>query len=283
MGAAVAMRLLSEGHHVSVYNRTRARTVELEQAGAEVATIPAEALAQAESCITMLSDAAAIHDVLLNEAALAALSGRCVIQMGTIGPGQSRDIQQRVQASGADYMEAPVLGSIPEARAGRLLIMVGAAAELFERFAPLLKSLGPDPRLIGPPGTAAAVKLALNQLIAGLTASFSVSLAFIRRQGLDAEQFMELLRSSALYAPTFDKKLPRMLARDFGKPNFPTRHLLKDIKLFIAEAKGLGVKTELLEVIGRLLEETKSRGGAEMDYSALYGAVWPRRAPSSND
>ena len=82
----------------------------------------------------------------------------------------------------------------------------------------------------------------MNQLIAGLTSSFSLSLSLIEKEAVDVDQFMEVVRSSALYAPTFDKKLDRMLERDFSNPNFPSKHLSKDTKLFLDVAKQLGFK-----------------------------------------
>jgi len=84
---------------------------------------------------------------------------------------------------------------------------------------------------------------------------------------------MKIVRDSALYAPTFDKKIDRMLARDFSNPNFPTKHLAKDTKLFLDVANQLGLETCALEGISQLLEITLSQGLANTDYSALFSGV----------
>ena len=100
---------------------------------------------------------------------------------------------------------------------------------------PVIQALGQNIQVMGGVGAGAATKLAMNQLIGSLTVGFSTSLALLRKNGVDCEtdsRFMSILRDSALYAPTFDKKLQRMLDRDYANPNFPTKHLLKDIKLF---------------------------------------------------
>jgi 3-hydroxyisobutyrate dehydrogenase len=81
------------------------------------------------------------------------------------------------------------------------------------------------------------------------------------------------LRGSALYAPTFDKKLSRMLDHNYANPNFPTKHLLKDTLLFLREAESLGVNGEIPEAVQRLLDYTITMGLAEADYSALFQAV----------
>jgi 3-hydroxyisobutyrate dehydrogenase len=127
--------------------------------------------------------------------------------------------------------------------------------------------------LIGEVGTAAALKLALNQLIASLTTAFALSLAFLSQQGVDLEKFMTILRQSALYAPTFDKKLTRMLEENYANPNFPTKHLLKDVNLFLEESEKLDLTTFPLTGVQHLLEKALAMGLAEEDYSALYEAL----------
>ncbi len=275
MGSPMARRLLDNGFEVSVYNRDRAKAEHLAAAGARVCASAAEALEGAATCVTMLTNADAIRGVLLDDATRPALKGVTVIQMATIAPQQSRELLAEFQAAGGDYLESPVLGSIPEATRGTLILMVGATPEQFERWQPVLMSFGPHPRLIGPAGHAAAIKLALNQLIAGLTATFSLSLGFAQKEGLDLDTFMEIVRESALYAPTFDKKLNKMLARDFAKPNFPVQHLLKDIDLFLDEAKSLGLNTSSLEGVRPLVTEALAKSTEPEDYSALYKSVVP--------
>jgi 3-hydroxyisobutyrate dehydrogenase len=151
--------------------------------------------------------------------------------------------------------------------------MVGATEKQFHQWSNLLAHFGQEPMLIGEVGTAAALKLALNQLIAALTSAFALSLAFLSQQGVELEKFMTILRQSALYAPTFDKKLTRMLEKNYANPNFPTKHLLKDVNLFLEESERLDLTTFPLTGVQRLLEKALEMGFAEQDYSALYGAL----------
>ncbi|HXH86519.1 MAG TPA: NAD(P)-dependent oxidoreductase, partial [Nitrospira sp.] len=195
---------------------------------------------------------------------------------------ESRTIQHEVKGCGGSYCEAPVLGSLAEAQAGTLFVMVGATEEQFARLSPLLRSLGREPRLIGPVGTAAALKLALNQLIAAEMSAFALSLGLVQRSGVSVDTFMAILRESALFAPTFDKKLPRLLKRDYRQPNFSTRHLLKDVALFLQEAGGRGLSTGGLEGIRPILEETIAQGLGEVDYSAIYERINPREKASKD-
>ncbi len=269
----MAQRLLDAGISLTVYNRTIAKVADLQTAGAQIAKSPAIALSHATAIVLMLSDAAAIRETLLTPEARAVLPGKTIIQMGTIGPSESQAIQAEVMAAGGEYLEAPVLGSIPEARSGRLLVMVGSTPAQFEQWQPILKCFGPEPTLIGTVGSAAAVKIALNQLIGALTAGFSTSLSFLQQQGIAPEPFMQILRSSALYAPTFDKKLARMLDQDYANPNFPTKHLLKDMKLFTTEATAIGINPALPVAVQHILEQAVALGFAESDYAALFAAM----------
>ncbi len=275
MGVPMAQRLLAANIELVAYNRTREKLAPLEEAGGAIAPTPDQVIAASECVILMLTNAAAIQNVLLSEASRQQLAGRTVIQMGTITPTESKAIRDEVVANGGDYLEAPVLGSIPEAQAGKLIVMVGGSTEQFQRWSNLLGNFGSQPMLIGEVGTAAALKLALNQLIASLSSAFALSLSFVERQGIDVELFMQILRNSALYAPTFDKKLQRMLDRNYSNPNFPTKHLLKDTDLFICEAKSIGLNVSSIEGVRQILETAIAQGLSEADYSSLFSAIIP--------
>jgi len=275
LGEAVAERLHAAGYALSVYNRSVGKTRALQQRGVEVAATAAAALSKADVVLLLLADAAAIRAVLFDPSTSAAINGRMVIQMGTIGPSESRSIDAEITRLGGRYLEAPVLGSITEAKAGTLLIMVGGTPENLAEWTPLLRVLGSDVRLIGPVGKAAVMKLALNQLIAAEMAAFALSLGLIREGGVDRDTFLEILRKSALYAPMFDKKLPRLAERQYAQPNFSTRHLLKDVDLCLAAAAQAGLSTDGLQGVRSLLTDTLARGLGEVDYSALYERVDP--------
>jgi 3-hydroxyisobutyrate dehydrogenase len=276
MGQPMVKRLLEAKISVVAYNRTQSKLAPLRDAGAKIADSPQEAIRESECVILMLTNATAIYDTLLSEASRQELKGRTVVQMGTISPSDSKAIASEVVAAGGEYIEAPVLGSIPEAEAGKLMVMVGASDEQFQKWLPLLKNFGSEPLHIGEIGAAAAVKLALNQLIASLTSTFALSLGFVQNQGVEVEKFMQILRQSALYAPTFDKKLQRMLDRNYENPNFPTKHLLKDTNLFLTEAKSEGLNVSSLEGIRQILEIAQNMGLADDDYSALFSAINPK-------
>jgi 3-hydroxyisobutyrate dehydrogenase len=275
MGKPMAWRLFKANFPLIVYNRTSEKLIPLKDEGIKVTSNPEDAIAFSDCLILMLTNTEAIEMVLLNSKA--DLTNKTFIQMGTISPSESKYLQGKINQLGGNYFEAPVLGSIPEVKSGKLLIMVGGSESQFKQFYSLLKNLSPQPMLIGEVGTASALKLALNQLIAGLTSSFALSLSFVQKQGVNLDKFMTILRESALYAPTFDKKLNRMCEHNFANPNFPTKHLLKDVDLFLTQAEELGLDTSSLQGIRQVIAKAIELGLSDRDYSALFAAIEPTK------
>ncbi|MGK7913626.1 MAG: NAD(P)-dependent oxidoreductase [Synechococcus sp.] len=278
MGFPMATQLLKAGLPLSVFNRTNEKAQPLAGQGAKISPTPNDVLAAANCVLLMLTDTAAIRSTILSDEACPHLVNRTIVQMGTIAPSESRALAEDIQAAGGEYIEAPVLGSIPQVKDGSLIVMVGASEQQFVQQRSLLKVFGPEPTLVGPVGTAMALKLAMNQLIAALTNAFALSLGFVQRQGVDPETFMDVVRESALYAPTFDKKLSRMLDRNFENPNFPSKHLAKDIGLFLQEANDCELMTDSLAGVQSVVARAIALGLADADYSALYAAVAPQSA-----
>jgi 3-hydroxyisobutyrate dehydrogenase len=239
-----------------------------------VAEDPAKAINAGEVIFLTLADFPSTLSVLSEaRTRLPSAATKCFVQMATISPDQSLALAQWVQDWGGVYIEAPVLGSAPEALSGKLLVFGGGAPERWAELQPVLNELAGSTFFVGPLGKAAALKLAVNQLIATLTAAFALSLAFIQREGISVDLFMEILRKSALYAPTFDKKLPRMLAHDYSNPNFTCRLLLKDLRLIRKELEKRGIAGGWLGELEKVLEEAEPLGWMDLDYSVLYELI----------
>jgi 3-hydroxyisobutyrate dehydrogenase len=241
--------------------------------GANITTNPFDAIANSKIIIMMLSGYSAITEVLFSTPI--DMKDKLFVQMGTISPNESRELFTRISRLGANYIEAPVLGSIPEALSGKLIVMVGGSLDDFNYVVPILDCLGENPILIGDVGTAAALKLAMNQLIAALTTAFSLSLGFCMRNGVDTEIYMDVVRKSALYAQTYDKKLKKYLERNFDGANFSAKHLNKDVNLFLADAESLGMDCSSLQGIAKITAQAIKQGLGDKDYSAIYEIINP--------
>ena len=241
--------------------------------GAQVATTPAQALEHADVAILMLAHAEAIGKTLLAAETAPFLSGKTVVQMGTIGPEESKTLAAEIASHGGRYLEAPVLGSVPQAEAGKLEVMAGGEKALFEELLPVFRCFGPNPRWIGPVGAAATLKLALNHLIAAQAAAFATSLALVQKAHVPLELFLEILRPSAFYAPTFERKLPVMLDPLHAKVNFPAKHMLKDVRLIRTTAEALGINPTLVASLEALFAATENAGLADADYAAVAQVI----------
>lgn len=280
MGKAFCERLVVKSHRVIAFNRTkREEHGDLVSCGVKVTYDIAEVFRHSDVILLALSDAQAIREVLRD--APPSLAGKTIVQMGTIAPLESVETSRVIEHSRGKYVEAPVMGSAAEIRAGTLIIMVGGDTAHISEVEPILKNLSSSIRLVGDVGSAAALKLAMNQLTAALTAAFSISLAFCREHDVDVDVFMGTLRESPLYAPAYDKKLPKYLTRDFGTANFSPKHLLKDIALFAQGARSRNLETSAVEGLQHIASRAVEAGFSGLDYSSIYNIIHPKESTSA--
>lgn len=269
MGNPMASRLVDADYSISVYNRTINKTQNLEQKGAEVFTSPSGVISASEIIFLMLSEGKVVEEII---ASANDYSKKTIVQMSTISPEESISFEKIITKSGGKYLEAPVLGSIREAQEGKLLVMVGGEKELYESNRNLLNIIG-ETFYAGEVGKASALKLAFNQLIGALISAFALSLGIVLKENISVDVFMNILKKSVLFAPTFEKKLDFMLTGNFDSTNFPTKHLLKDIKLILEEAKKLKIEITTINSVKNVLEKAVEMGLAEKDYSSLFSAI----------
>lgn len=272
MGNPLAEKLIEAGNKISVYNRSIQKTENLKRLGAVVYKDSSAAVKNSDTIFFMVSEGSVVKSILFPEDLKINLQGKTIIQMSTISPKESIEFADKVTKAGGNYIEAPVLGSIQQVKEGTLFVMTAGDKNIIDANLRLLQIFGVQIYL-GNHGKASALKLALNQLIASLTAAFSLSLGIVLKENIEVDTFMDILRRSALYAPTFDKKLNNMLTRNFEPTNFPTKHLLKDVNLVLDEAELLNIETSNLLGVKRIIEQAIKLGFSEKDYSSIYNAV----------
>jgi len=188
MGSAMARALTRAGHDVVVQNRSTERAAALAtEIGAQLVTTPAEAAAAADVTITMLADDAAVRTVFDGPDGLVAgaHTGAVLVDMSTVLPGTIRSVAEAVRATGAGILDAPVSGSVGLAETGELTLMVGGNAADLERARPALESLARMIFHLGPLGTGAVMKLAVNTVIFGLNGALAEGLVLAEAAGVD--------------------------------------------------------------------------------------------------
>ncbi|MDZ7766570.1 MAG: NAD(P)-dependent oxidoreductase [Melioribacteraceae bacterium] len=275
MGKPIARKIKDAGYELMVYNRTIQKAKDLEEDEIKVALSTKELVDFADVILVVLADYNAVTSMLFGDDVK--YDGKTVVQMSTITPKESLLLKERVEKFGGNYFEAPVLGSIPQILDQKLIVLVGGTEKNKVDHEKLFSSFSSKIVFIGEVGKAAAIKLALNQLIASETSAFAMSLGYLREMDVDIDKFMDILKGSALYAPTFEKKLGNYMQRDFSNPNFPLKHLLKDVRLMIDQFGQSGINTKGLEAIAEIIKTGLDQKLSEKDYSSLYNVIHPAK------
>jgi len=276
MGSPIAERLLRAGHDLVVWNRSPAKAEPFVEAGAERAGSPAGAAGRVDVVITMLSSPAAVEEVIFGDEGIASRieADTTLVEMSTVGPSTVQQIAGGMPA-GVEVVDAPVLGSIPEAEAGSLTIFVGASDETFERLRGLFSALG-EPLHIGPFGSAAAMKLVVNSTLGALQLAFGEAMALADALGLDPSKTLDVLEGSAI-GGTVRKKREKLESSVFD-PNFKLALAAKDMRLVTEAARASGIELPGADAARSAFEAADESGLGELDYSAVVAFLSGRKA-----
>jgi 3-hydroxyisobutyrate dehydrogenase-like beta-hydroxyacid dehydrogenase len=271
MGAAMAKRLASQGHQLKLWNRTRSRA---ETVGVgEVASTPADAVRDAEAVISMLTDGAAVRAAYLgSDGASSAARDQAFADMSTAGT----DVEKELEATLPAFVEAPVLGSVGAILSGTAVILVGGKKAAVERARPVLAAFG-EVRMVGELGSASALKLIANTMLAGVYALTSELMAAGVAAGLPAEDVFFVLNRTA---PLLTQRKAGFVEHRYEPVTFALRDALKDLELAHQLFRRLGVSTPLSEDTRRLFEKAATtHADAEMSAVASLYEDQPARSP----
>jgi 3-hydroxyisobutyrate dehydrogenase len=259
MGAPMARNLATAGHDVTVWNRTGEKA---EGLGATVVNTPAEALDGAEALITMLVDGPAI------EATVPELDPQTLwIQMSTVGVADTARFSQRHPR----YLDAPVLGSKPQAEAGELLVLAAGKerpAEIFDAIASRVLSVADEP------GAGTRLKLTINLWILNLVENISETFALAEANGLDPRLFLDAISGRPMDTPYAQMKGEKILSGDFS-PAFTLAAAAKDVRLALAMAAGAGLDLGLGPATLERFERAIELGHGAEDTAASWFASRP--------
>ncbi|MEX2458985.1 MAG: NAD(P)-dependent oxidoreductase [Actinomycetota bacterium] len=271
MGAPMAGRLLDAGHDVTVWNRTPERAEPLRARGAGVGETPADAAVGAEAVFTMLTDAAAVEQVLFGPAGAAeALGpGATVIEMSTIGPGPVVDAAARLPA-GVSLLDAPVLGSVPAAEEGSLKIIAGGDPDVFARWREVLEVIG-QPTHVGPSGAGAAMKLVANSALGFAMAGLGEALALADRLGLDTGLVLDVLSGGAL-GVAIERTRASIESGEYP-PRFKLELAAKDLGLVDDAGREAGLELRIAGAARSWYDDAAAAGRDQEDYPAVIDHI----------
>jgi 3-hydroxyisobutyrate dehydrogenase len=276
MGFPMARNVLGAGFRLLVWNRTAARCAALADEGAEAVREPA-ALAAAEVVVTMLTDGAAVHSVLVESGLLAAMRPETVVlEMSTVGPAAIARLAAEAEPRGVRVLDAPVSGSVSVAEAGELFAMVGGDEDAYERATPVLDAMTKGHMLLGPSGAGAAMKLAVNTMIAVTNESLAETLALAERFGIEPERAYDVLAGGVLASPFVLYKRGAFLDPGAEPVAFTTDLMRKDLSLAGALADELGLELPAAAAAAEILDDTTRRGLGKADMASVLRVLLSR-------
>jgi len=270
MGQPMALNLAKAGHKLAVYNRTPGKTAALEAAGARVAATPADAARDASVVMIIVSDSAAVENVVTGKDGIldTLRSGTIVIDSSTISPAVSRKMACLAAGKGASWLDAAVTGSKHGAEKGELTFMAGGDRATFDRALPILQVLGKKHIYCGLHGLGLSAKLAQNTIQATMLEVFCEGFVLAVKAGVRPETMLEIIQSSLARAGLTDFKAPFIFKGDFT-PYFPLKLMHKDLELAAEAAYAQGVPMPVLGAVKEVYMEAKAKGKGEMDYAAV--------------
>jgi 3-hydroxyisobutyrate dehydrogenase len=275
MGTAMAQRLMSVGHDVTVWNRSKEKTKPLAEAGAKVATTPGELAGASDLVISILTDAAAIEATYNAEAGLlsADVKGRLFLEMSTVRPEVEEKLAAKIKAKGAALIDCPVGGSTTPAREGKLLGFVGGDASDVARAKPILDQLCRRVEHVGPVGSGARMKLAINLPLLVYWQALGEALLIIKSLKLDPARVVDILADTSGGPNVLKARGPAIAAALQGKEitpvTFDVDSIRKDLRTMIEEGRALGSALPLTECALSCFDEASKDGLGPKDASTL--------------
>jgi len=283
MGAAIAQRLMSLGHEVTVWNRTPDKAGAVGAAGAKVAETPAVLATASETVITILTDAAAIDAVYNGAQGLLSgnVAGKLFIEMSTVRPETEVALVPKVKQKGAAIIECPVSGTVGPVREGQLLGFAGGDASHVARARPLLDQMCRRVEHVGPIGAGARMKLAINLPLMVYWQAFGEALALCAPLGLELDRVVDMFADSP-GGPNFLRRRGPDVAKRLerggtGSTTFDIDSMRKDLRAMIDEARALGSGAPVTERVLECFDQASGEGLGGADCTAVP-ARWMRRA-----
>jgi 3-hydroxyisobutyrate dehydrogenase-like beta-hydroxyacid dehydrogenase len=270
MGMPMAINLLKKGFSVTAYNRTANKVDQLVLLGASAASTPVEAVQDADVIITMLSDDAAVLELILGSTGIASglSAGQTVVDCSTVSPETSKRIHGALLERAVEFLDAPVTGSKPGAEKGTLVFMVGGSYSAMDKQRPVFEAMGTKIVYMGASGSGSAAKLAHNTIAAVNLLGFIEGLAIATKAGLDPERFVEVVMAGGASSKQVESKSNKIINRDFSN-QFSLQLMLKDLLLAGDLSSGYQLPLPLQKAATSLFQIGLAKGHGDHDTSSM--------------
>lgn len=282
LGEAVGLHLLESGIELTVFNRTKSKTVELEKKGASVVDSPKDVAKKSGLVITVVKDADAVKEVSFGQNGI--VQGKhddlIVADMSTINPNKSKELAKEFSQHGIVMLDIPVMGGPNVAINGKLVLMAAGKKEAFEKHKKIFETIAHKTFFLGPNGTAHSVKLAMNLQIGMLALALSEGIILARGAGIDPEVFLSILNSTYFKTGMSENKAYKMIKDEFN-PTFTLSNLTKDLDTINETAREFGLKLPMATKANEIYKNAVKEGHGELDYTGIL-AYLKKAARSAN-
>lgn len=268
----MAERLAGAGRPLVLWSRDQEKTRSLgDRLGIPIAASPAEAVAGCELVLSSLADDEAVGAVYLGRSGVVegVEPGAVVMETSTIDPETSRRVGDRVDESGASFLDAPVSGSVSTVEAGNLTVMVGGDRSVMERVLPALQPIAARVIHIGPRGSGSAAKLAVNSLVHALNVALSEALVLAEKAGVERKVAYEVFAGGAAGAPFVAYKRKAYEHPDSAEVAFSLELVRKDLDLITGLAARVGAPLNQAHAGLDIVNRAIAAGMADRDMSAI--------------
>ncbi len=274
MGGQMVSRLLSKGHTVTGYNRTRSKAQWLIDKGMRWADSPRAVAAASDVTFAMVTNSAALAAIMEGpDGLLAGLgAGKIFSDISTVSPNVSRAFAAKVREKGADMLDSPVSGSVITLQEGKLSVMVAGRRESFERIKPILQDIGPKVTYVGDNGLALVLKIAVNLNLATQMMAFSEGVLLAEKSGIAREIAVEVFTHSAVASPMIQYRGPFVL-RQPEEAWFDVNMMQKDMLLAMELGRQVDVPLPTTAVSNEFLTAARGMGLAKLDFACVFDVL----------
>ena len=276
MGHPMAGHLAKAGLDVTVYNRTHARAEQwVTEHGGRAARTPREAASNADLVLACVGNDDDLRSITLgDDGAFASMSqGTAFVDHTTASANVARELAAIAGARGLAFIDAPVSGGQAGAQNGKLTIMCGGEAEVFERVRATLDHYATAVTLIGPAGSGQLAKMVNQICIAGMVQGLSEAINFGQSSGLDMALVLDVIGKGAATSWQMDNRGRTMIDGKFDY-GFAVDWMRKDLGFCLDEAKRNGASLPVTALVDQFYGDVQALGGSRFDTSSL---IWRLR------
>lgn len=270
LGNAVGLHLLESKFSLTVYNRTKEKTLELKKNGATIVDSPKNVAKASDLVITCVKDANAVREVSFEKNGI--IEGKhedlIVADMSTINPIESRKIANEFKSNGITMLDTPVMGGPNVAINGKLVVMASGDKNAFKKFKKVFETIGHQVFFLGENGVAHSVKLAMNLQIAMLALALSEGIMLARATSVEPEVFLKILNSTYFKTGMSENKAFKMIKDEF-KPTFTLNNLKKDLDTINETARSFGIRLPMSTKAEEIYKKAIENGFGDLDYTGI--------------